>query len=297
MSKSRFVAATDLSTRFVDDPGLPDGLFVRGKANIDSYPTVGIVGSRYATPYGKKIARHLGRELSESGVIVVSGLARGIDGCAHEGVIAAQSDVEVAPPVAVVGGGLDVPYPKSNRELWEKVHECGVLISEYPDGTESTKMNFPKRNRIIAALSDVLVVIESTSKSGTNYTVREANKRGRSIMALPGPITSPQSEGTNKLLRDGCAPVLDVEDVLLAVSLERPDLPIARYARNSKGNADIDSLGDELASVFTAVDVTMSSLSTIATRAGINFAQTAICLEELCKRGYVQADGDGWIRA
>jgi DNA processing protein len=205
----------------VGDPGAPAVLFALGDpAVVEAKPRVAIVGTRTPTHYGLQVASELARELAEAGVTVVSGLARGIDGAAHAGVLRSGHQ-DVAPPVAVVGTGLDVVYPSSNRELWDQVATKGAVFSESALGTKPHPGVFPARNRIIAALSDVVVIVESHHGGGSLYTAEAAARRSIPVCAVPGSVRSRASEGTNALLVDGCAPVRDATDVLVAIGLAR----------------------------------------------------------------------------
>lgn len=203
------------------DPGAPAVLFSRGAPSaVDGGPRVAIVGTRSATAYGLQTASELARDLASAGVVVVSGLALGIDGAAHAGALRTGRD-DAAPPVAVVGTGLDVVYPKGNASLWREVEDHGVVFSEAPLGTAPQPRVFPARNRIIAALSDVVVVVECQLGGGALYTAEAAARRSIPVCAVPGSVRSPASAGTNGLLVDGCTPVRDVDDVLTAVALSR----------------------------------------------------------------------------
>lgn len=202
--------------RLLDDPDPPPVLYFRGDPGVIGPATVGIVGTRRATASGKDMARQLGHELAASGVTVVSGLALGIDGAAHRGALAAAA----APPVAVVGTGPDVVYPKSHADLWAQVAEGGLLLSESPPGSQPLPHRFPRRNRIIAGLSDVLVVVESARRGGSMHTVEAAMERGVTVMAVPGSVRSEVSEGTNQLIAAGCPPVCETDDVLAALNME-----------------------------------------------------------------------------
>jgi DNA protecting protein DprA len=197
---------------------VPELLYVRGRLDEASAPCVGIVGTRRATHYGLEVAFGFGRELAERGVAVVSGLARGIDAAAHRGVLAATARRKG--PLAVVGGGVDVVYPRENRRLWEEVLETGGVLSEAPPGAPPESWRFPLRNRIIAALSQVLVVVESSRQGGAIHTVLAADAYGVPVLAVPGSVRSPQSEGTNAIIQEGGAGVaLDVHDVLAVLSM------------------------------------------------------------------------------
>jgi DNA protecting protein DprA len=206
-------------TPLIADPGAPAVLFALGDPGLlEDRVRVAIVGTRSATHYGRQVASELAGELADSGVVVVSGLARGIDGAAHAGVLRG-ADEHGAPPVAVVGTGLDVVYPSSNRGLWETIAARGCIFSESSLGTQPHPGVFPARNRIIAALSHVVVVVESHHGGGSLYTAEAAARRSIPVCAVPGSVRSRASDGTNALLVDGCTPVRDATDVLVAVSL------------------------------------------------------------------------------
>ena len=175
------------------------------------HPAVAVVGSRDATPAGIDIARSIGRELAAAGVQVVSGMARGVDGAAHRGALEGGGST-----VAVLGCGIDVCYPLQHRELRAAIVEAGCVISEEQPGREPFKQQFPKRNRLIAALAVAVVVVEASVQSGALSTARWAADLGREVLAVPGSIRSPQSEGANLLIRDGARPFLRLADLFEA---------------------------------------------------------------------------------
>ena len=205
-----------------EDPLPPPVLFGRGSWSAMASPSVAIVGTRHATVGGMEVAAALGSDLAAAGVTIVSGLAKGIDGAAHRGALSVDGG---PPPVAVVGSGLDVVYPRCNHGLWEAIAERGLLCSEGPPGTRPAAHRFPARNRILAALADVVVVVESRVRGGSLLTVSEAQQRGVPVMAVPGSVRSPASEGTNLLLVDGAPPAVDALDVLVALGLEAASGP------------------------------------------------------------------------
>jgi DNA processing protein len=207
------------------DPHPPAALFVRGELAALRARRVGVVGTRNATGVGREIATMLGRGLAEAGVSVVSGLAKGIDGAAHRGVLA----VDGGRPVAVVGNGPETPYPRQHAELWNLVCERGVLLSEWPPGTAPEAFRFPLRNRILAALSEVLVVVESRERGGSLITAQAAIERSIDVMAVPGSVRNRAAAGTNQLLRDGAAPVTCADDVLVALGLDTRRATAAPY--------------------------------------------------------------------
>ena len=186
---------------------------------------VGIVGTRNATQRGRETAAEFGFELSARGVTVVSGLAKGIDGAAHRGALAHPD----ARPLAVVGNGPDSPYPKQHASLWAEVSARGAVVSEWPPGTPPDAFRFPLRNRILAALVEVLVVIESRERGGSLITAKEAGDRGVELFAVPGPVDSRASAGTNQLLCDGAAPATSVDDLMMALGLDQRRAGRARY--------------------------------------------------------------------
>lgn len=207
---------------FTHDPHPPVVLFARGHLGLLSpAPRAALVGTRRCSAVGRQAAFHLGRGLAEGGATVVSGMASGIDGAAHAGALA-SSAADPAPTIAVVGTGLDRIYPAANRRLWGQVAERGLLLSESPLGTKPEPWRFPARNRLIAGLCAVTVVVESHRSGGALLTANEAADRGATVMAVPGAITSSASAGSNQLLADGCPPVCSVGDVLHQLGLEPP---------------------------------------------------------------------------
>lgn len=201
--------------RLIDDPEPPIVVFTSGDPTVFSGRTAAIVGTRECTRYGIDIANELGRMLAGAGVSVVSGLAAGIDAAAHAGALA----VDGAPPIGVVGSGVDRPYPARNRALWRRVGEAGVICSEAPLGAAPRRWRFPARNRLIAGLAEIVVVVESHVTGGSLSTAAEAIARDRPVLAVPGSIRSPASAGTNRLIDDGCTPLCAVDDVMVALDL------------------------------------------------------------------------------
>ena len=207
-----------------DDPGYPGylreifdppfALYCEGDPEVIGNPAVAVVGARRPTPYGRAVAEKLAADLAGRGCVVVSGLAAGIDACAHRGAL------KKGRTVAVLGSGLDVPYPWENRGLHREIAGRGAVVSELPLGTPPLAENFPVRNRIISGLSVGLVVVEGARKSGSLITARLALTQDREVMAVPGNVTSPLSEGPLALIKDGARPVASWEDV--AESLPSP---------------------------------------------------------------------------
>ena len=200
-------AAYPTALREICDP--PVVLWCRGAAACLSLPAVAVVGSRRATPAGLSIARALGRGLAEAGLLVVSGLARGVDGAAHEGALEARGST-----AAVLGCGADVLYPPEHGRLAERIRESGLIASEFPPGMPPLPHHFPLRNRIISGLCRAVVVIEASHRSGSLITARSALEQGRDVLAVPGNVASGRSSGCHALIKDGAALVETVEDVL-----------------------------------------------------------------------------------
>jgi DNA processing protein len=195
----------------------PSALYAIGDASALTCPRVSIVGTRDSTAYGERITRTLTRTLVRSGVTVISGMARGIDGAAHRTVLE-----EGGKTVAVLGTGIDVPYPVGHRQLHRAIAEHGLVVSENPPGKTAHKGAFPKRNRIIAALAPVTIVIEAGFRSGALNTASQALELGRIVAAVPGPIDSDQSRGSNQLLRDGAVLIAAADDALALLGISPP---------------------------------------------------------------------------
>jgi DNA processing protein len=205
-------------------PDPPPSLWLRGDADVEvlAAPAVAIVGARACSGYGRSVARMLATEASRAGAVVVSGLARGIDGEAHRGALAAD-----ARTIAVLGCGVDRDYPAAHAGLARSIVESGgLVVSEYEPGVEPAPWRFPARNRIIAGLARATVVVEARERSGALITADFALEDGREVLAVPGEITSALSAGANGLLRQGATPVTCAADVLEAIGLEaRPNVP------------------------------------------------------------------------
>ncbi|MBV9410296.1 MAG: DNA-protecting protein DprA [Acidimicrobiia bacterium] len=275
-----------------DDPEAPAVLFSLGSLAALDGPRVAIIGSRRCTRYGRDVAFDLGRDLASAGVHVVSGLALGIDGAAHLGVLAAGDGA--APPAAVVGSGLDVVYPRAHARLWAQVGEVGVILSEAPLGARPEPWRFPARNRIIAALADVVVVVESRAKGGSFHTVQAADQRGVQVMAVPGPVRSPVSCYTNELLVSGSAPARDVDDVLVALDLLGRG-PRGGRAHESASSEAASHPGDpHQAALLDAMGWQPASLDQLVVRTGLSPGQASVALARLEVGGWVVGQAGWW---
>lgn len=279
------MAQAGVTAEVLGSPGYPEELssdveapavvFLRGSRAALRPRRVAIVGTRRATASGRSIAAELGADLARHGVAVVSGLALGIDGATHRGALTAEG----AMPIGVVGSGLDVPYPERHRDLWNEVAGRGLLISEAPPGTPARAFRFPLRNRIIAALAEVVVVVESHASGGSLLTVNHALARDRTVMAVPGSPRNPASMGTNALLRDGAQAVQDVGDILIALGIGRLQFSVPSDPRRAPGPFD--------ARVLDAVGDLPVHADEIASITGESFVEVALSLARL--------EVDGWL--
>lgn len=260
----------------------PVVLFHRGRPDVLPGPRVAIIGTRRCTLYGRDVARAMGHDLAAAGVRVVSGLALGIDGAAHEGALSADA----APPVAVVGSGLDVVYPRRHADLWQRVERAGVVLSEAPLGARPEQWRFPSRNRLLAALADVVVVVESHTKGGSLYTVDEALDRDVTVMAVPGPVHSPASRGCNQLLVDSMPAARDAADVLSLLGLTT-----AAVTRGGDESRPAPSAGEQ--AVLEAFSWQPAALEQLVARSGQSLGDVAEALLKLETGGWISGNG-GW---
>ena len=244
---------------------------------LEPFETVTIVGARRATSYGREVARELGRELAAAGLTVVSGLAFGIDGCAHRGAL------DAGHTIAVLGCGPDVAYPASHRTLWRRVCEVGLVISELPPGATPWRWTFPARNRIMAALAGMTVVVEAAKRSGSLITTDLAADLGRDLGAVPGPVTSRASAGPNALLASGAHLIRNAQDVLDAMLG-----PGRRLAGRTS-----PALDPQLVAVLAAVEAGDSTCDAIATATGLPAAAAAEALARLELLGYLACSSIG----
>lgn len=262
----------------------PRLLFHRGEPEVIAGPRVAVVGTRRCTSVGAGVAYELGHDLAAAGVAVISGLASGIDGAAHRGAIAAGG----APPIGVVGSGLDVVYPVRQDDLWRTVAARGVLLSEAPLGAKPERWRFPARNRIIAALADLVVVVESHRQGGSLYTVDEADRRGTDVLAVPGSVRSPASAGTNDLLAEGRAPACSADDVITALGL----CPAGRRERRDHRPPPS---GDD-AAVLEALGWQPATLDQLVLRTGRDLGGLTLALLRLEDAGWAASRGGWWER-
>lgn len=290
-----------------DDPHYPAGLhalnhppaklYARGDLSVLGKPSVAIVGSRQPTAYGIKVAYQAAREAARAGLVVVSGMARGLDARAHRGALDGGGLT-----IAVLGCGFDVPYPVENLDLLEAVPRHGLLLSESAPGTRPTKYSFPKRNRIIAALAKCLLVVEGKAKGGTSNTVDWMNAIGRTTLAVPGRIDEPVAESPNQLIQAGAWPYLTPEDLLKQYGLRWDGAPrhgdaAANGRRTENGPrpeppdpdflAALSGLARAEAQVFDVVTPEPVHVDLIAERAGLDHPTLLAALSSLEIKGLV----------
>ena len=255
--------------RAIHDP--PQRLHVRGRAELALLAShaVAVVGARACSPYGAQVARMLGRELAASGIVVVSGLARGVDAEAHRGALESSGQT-----VAVLGCGIDRDYPAAHASLADRISERGLIVSEYEAGVEPAPWRFPARNRIIAGLCAATVVVEARERSGALITADFALDEGREVFAVPGEITAALSAGTNALLRLGATPLTCVADVLEALGVD----PIEKTEQS-----------------HPLLDLLPASVDELVRASGLAANEVAAALTELEVAGLV-AEGEGVFR-
>lgn len=276
-------------------PDAPAGLYIRGKAPMESDITVAMIGARDCSEYGRYVAEELGSFLGKSGVTVVSGMARGIDGISQWAALEAGGT-----SIGILGCGVDICYPAKNRMLFDRLLEQGTIVSEYPPGTPPRPMNFPARNRIVSGLADAVVVIEARSRSGTLITVDMALEQGKEVFVVPGRVTDRLSDGCNRLIKQGASIMLSPEELLEELrelkeqSRERiaGALPVkeninlkVRYEENrQKQGVWVSALPPELRKVYQALDFYPQSVDQIMARlsSGTSQKQVAVQLIQLC---------------
>jgi DNA processing protein len=271
----RTEAAYPARLRAIHDP--PPGLFVRSSSELElgERPVVAIVGARACSSYGSSVAQTLARELAAEDVVVVSGLARGVDAAAHRGALASGLTI------AVLGCGIDRDYPRAHAGLAAEIAANGWIVSEYAPGVEPAPWRFPARNRIVAGLADATIVVEARERSGALITADLALDEGREVLAVPGEITSGLSRGTNHLLRLGATPVTCSADVLRLLGVE----PAARAGAPVALDRRLEGIRSIVADASTDADE-------IVRRTGLDAAQVAAGLAELELLGLIElADG------
>ncbi|MDE7267146.1 MAG: DNA-processing protein DprA [Lachnospiraceae bacterium] len=295
--KYTFCNADDFPARFRKIPDPPFGLFYRGALPEDQTPSVAIIGARKCSEYGHCMAKRFAEGLGRRGVNIISGMALGIDGISQR----AALDIG-ARSYAVLGCGADVVYPKSNQPLYERLLKDGGILSEYPIGTEPRPMLFPPRNRIISALSDVVLVVEAREKSGTLITVDMALEQGREVYVVPGRCTENLSVGCNMLLRQGASAALCAEDIindmgwsrLLPEACEDKTEGVSSYINTS----ELSKLSKAVCEIVDILPVTQDTIIMLLREKGFQETVAEICntLVELELNGVIVRAGGQYRR-
>lgn len=272
--------------REIDDP--PMVLYVRGEQPIDSARAIAIVGTRRGTRYGKMVAGRFASQLALKGFIIVSGLAAGIDAAAHQGTLDVGGFT-----VAVMGCGIDYPYPKRNQPIYERIVETGVVMSEYPMGSRPAKWTFPQRNRILSGLSRGVLVIQAPERSGSLITARCALEQGRDVFAVPGNINGLTSAGSNRLIKQGAKLVDSVDDIFD----EYPDLQVKRDEAPADAQDAGLKLGETEAAVYALISLEPVHMDDIIARADLSPTEASHILLLLQLENLIEeAEGGRYIR-
>lgn len=266
--------------RLREIPESPGCIYLKGRLPDPVEMTVGIIGARDGTEYGKMVARTLAKELSEYGISIISGMAYGIDTAAHEGALLGGGKT-----YAVLGCGVDICYPAINRKLYSKIQEEGGIISEYPEGSPPLPHHFVARNRLIAGLSDILIVVEAKERSGTFITVDRALEQGKQVFVVPGRITDPLSRGCNKLLMEGASLCLSKEDILSCFSIEA-----------GKDNEKKPNLKGEEKRIYNALDLEGKHIDALYKELEIPLQSLYSVLVKLEIEGYCESFSSSYYR-
>ena len=266
--------------RLREIPESPGCIYLKGRLPDPVEMTVGIIGARDGTEYGKMVARTLAKELSEYGISIISGMAYGIDTAAHEGALLGGGKT-----YAVLGCGVDICYPALNKKLYSKIQEEGGIISEYPEGSPPLPHHFVARNRLIAGLSDILIVVEAKERSGTFITVDRALEQGKQVFVVPGRITDPLSRGCNKLLMEGASLCLSKEDILSCFSIEA-----------GKDNEKKPNLKGEEKRIYNALDLEGKHIDALYKELGIPLQSLYSVLVKMEIEGYCESFSSSYYR-
>ena len=266
--------------RLREIPDSPSCIYCKGRLPEKDEHTVGIIGARDGTDYGKAVARKLAGELSEYGISIISGMAYGIDSAAHLGALDAKGRT-----YAILGCGVNICYPSVNYRLYQKIMENGGVISEYSPGAPPLPHHFVERNRLIAGLSDILLVVEAKEKSGTFITVDRALEQGKQVFAVPGRITDSLSKGCNKLIREGAAVCLSKEDILECFSID-----------SEKENTQRPCLKGEERMVFEALDLEKKHVDLLSRELSMPLKSLYAILLQLELAGYCISESNAYYK-
>ncbi len=263
----------------------PPLLFVKGDVSLIGDPQIAIVGSRRPTPAGRENARRLARELADSGLLVTSGLARGIDACAHHGALDAGK-----PTIAVIATGQDIIYPAENKPLAQTMAERGALVSEFPCGAKPLTGHFPRRNRLISGLALGVVVVEAGERSGSLITARLAGEQGREVFAVPGSPRNPVAKGCHRLIQQGAKLIEDARDVLVELKPQIENLLRAEPGRGERAEAaQTGRLDAEHLALLEQIGFEQTTVDEVVERTGLPVEQVSAMLLMLELEGYVGA--------
>ncbi len=271
--------------REIYDP--PPLLYVKGNAELLNRHAISIVGTRRPTPYGNQLAERLARDLANCGLVIVSGLARGIDACAHKGALGAMR----GGTVGILGCGVDVTYPKENRKIFAEIEERGAIISEFPLGTFPAPQNFPIRNRMIAGMARGVVVVEGAQYSGSLITARLAMECSREVFAVPGNVTQPVAFGPNQLIKQGAKLVTGWEDVIeeLPTPIRAELVPVETTSGDERASLVEQSLGPAGKTLYAMLEVDSARhVDDLVERSGMSSSEVLSSLFELEMKGLVQ---------
>jgi len=278
----KFVRYTDpeYPKKLSDISSRPYALFCLGRLPEENKPRVAIIGARDCSEYGRLMAEYFGDRLAGAGIDIVSGMAYGIDGIAQMSAIDAGGK-----SYAILGCGVDVVYPRSNRRLYERLIECGGVISEYIPGTQAVSRNFPPRNRIISGLSDIVLVVEAKSKSGTLITADMAIEQGKDVGVIPGRITDPLSLGCLNLIKQGAIPIVTIEDITECLNISNvKDI-------DEKGHGKASNLTAEEMKIYECLDYYPRGADCIANLASTDIKTVLNTLAILEIKGMVKCVG------
>lgn len=258
----------------------PPCLYVRGELRREDQRAVAVVGSRFASSYGKMITERISRDIARQGITIVSGMARGIDTSAHRGALSVKQRT-----IAVLGCGIDVNYPLENKRLKDEISSCGAVVSELPMSTAPAGCHFPRRNRIISGMSLGVVVVEASHRSGSLITARLALEQGRDVFAVPGSIDSLRSRGTHKLIKEGAKLVEDAGDIIAELI---PEAGFGPWQDRSEEAAGGEPLSNESGRILALLADEQSHIDTIIAGSGLTSSQVSTALLELELKGLIR---------
>jgi DNA processing protein len=282
---ANFVAVTESAypSKLKNIPDPPPFLYYQGSLDIFERPSLAVVGSRRPTDYGIRMTSRIVSELASTGVVIISGLAYGIDAAAHQAAL--ESGGQTA---AVFGCGLDIVYPAGHKALAQRIEQSGCLLSEFPEGTRPERFNFPVRNRIVAGLSDGVLVVEAGIKSGALVTAGIALEQGKDVLAMPGSVEAEQSLGPNNLIKQGAIAVTSAEDIFANFGWHRSD-PAVRPA------PDLSRLSKEELSMFSLLSVQPIHLDELSRRIALGPGKIAEALLNLELKGLIMRKPGNYV--